>query len=59
MLIPDGLWRQDHHSDKGMENRVYHKLTAKRKMLNQRYLVLKGEVREAEQIRKSVYSMLR
>ena len=34
-------------------------LTEKRKILNQRYVVLKDEVREAEQIRKSVYSILR
>lgn len=37
----------------------YVKLTAERKTLNQRYLVLKDEVKEAEQIRKSVYSILR
>lgn len=37
----------------------YAKLTAERNALNQRYLVLKGEVKEAEQIRKSVYSILR
>ena len=37
----------------------YNKLTAERKTLNQRYLVLKDEVKEAEQIRKSVYSILR
>ena len=37
----------------------YAKLTADRKTLNQRYLALKEEVREAEQIRKSVYSILR
>lgn len=35
------------------------KLTAERKMLNQQYLSLKNEVKEAEQIRKSVYSILR
>ena len=28
-------------------------------MLNQRYLALKAEVKEAEKIRKSVYSILR
>lgn len=33
--------------------------TAKRKMLNQRYAALKDEVKEAEQMRKNVYSMLR
>lgn len=37
----------------------YAKLTAERKTLNQRYLSLKDEVKEAEQIRKSVYSILR
>ena len=37
----------------------YAELTDKRKTLNQRYVALKGEVREAEQIRKSVYSILR
>lgn len=35
------------------------KLTAERKTLNQRYLTLKDEVKGAEQIRKSVYSILR
>ena len=37
----------------------YAKLTAERKTLNQRYLALKVEVKEAEQIRKSVYRILR
>jgi hypothetical protein len=37
----------------------YAKLTAERKTLNQRYLALKEEVKEAEKIRKSVYSILR
>jgi len=37
----------------------YAKLTAERNALNQRYLVLKKEVKEADQIRKSVYSILR
>ena len=37
----------------------YAKLTAERKTLNQRYVALKDEVKEAEQIRKSVYSILR
>jgi hypothetical protein len=37
----------------------YSKLTAERQMLNQRYVSLKDEVREAEQIRKSVYSIFR
>lgn len=37
----------------------YAKLTAEHKTLNQRYLALKDEVKEAEQIRKSVYSILR
>ena len=35
------------------------KLIAERKMLNQGYLALKEEVKEAEKIRKSVYSILR
>lgn len=35
------------------------KLTAERRILNQRYVVLKDEVKEAEKIRKSVYSILR
>ena len=35
------------------------KLTAERKTLNRRYLALKEEVKEAEQIRKSVYNILR
>ena len=37
----------------------YAKLTAERKTLNQRYLALKAEVKEAEQIRRSVYSIMR
>ena len=37
----------------------YNKLATQRKELNQRYLALKAEVKEAEQIRKSVYSILR
>ncbi len=37
----------------------YAKLTAERKTLNQRYLSLKDEVKEAEQIRRSVYSIMR
>ena len=37
----------------------YAKLTAERETLNRRYLALKGEVKEAEQIRKSVYNILR
>jgi len=37
----------------------YVKLTAKRNRLNRRYVLLKDEVKEAEQIRKSVYSILR
>jgi hypothetical protein len=37
----------------------YAKLTAERNRHNQRYAALKYEVREAEQIRKSVYSILR
>jgi len=35
------------------------KLTAERNGLNQRYTALKDEVKEAEQIRRSVYSILR
>ena len=35
------------------------KLTAESKTLNQQYLALKEEMKEAEQIRKSVYSILR
>ena len=37
----------------------YANLTAERNGLNQRYVSLKDEVKEAEQIRKSVYSILR
>ena len=37
----------------------YTKLTAERKALNQRYIALKEEVKEAEKIQKSVYSILR
>ena len=37
----------------------YAKLIAERETLNRRYLVLKGEVKEAEQIRRSVYNILR
>ena len=37
----------------------YAKLTNQWKTLNQRYLELKEEVKEAEKIRKSVYSILR
>ena len=37
----------------------YAKLTAERETLNRRYLTLKGEVKEAEQIRRSVYNILR
>lgn len=46
--IPTKAWKAE-----------YAKLTAERKALNQRYLALKEEVKEAEQIRKSVYSILR
>lgn len=35
------------------------KLTAERKELSRRYLALKDEVKEAEQIRKGVHSILR
>ena len=37
----------------------YAKLTAERKTLNQRHLALKEEVKEVEQTRKSVYSIVR
>ena len=46
--IPTKTWKAE-----------YAKLTAERKTLNQRYLALKEEVKEAEKIRKSVYSILR
>ena len=46
--IPTKTWKTE-----------YATLTAERETLNQRYLALKEEVREAEQIRKSVYSILR
>ena len=46
--IPTKTWKEE-----------YTKLTAKRKTLNQRYLALKEDVKEAEKIRKSVYSILR
>ncbi|MDO4567487.1 MAG: hypothetical protein Q4B99_00870 [Clostridia bacterium] len=46
--IPTKAWKTE-----------YAKLTAERKTLNQRYLALKDEVKEAEQIRKSVYTILR
>ena len=46
--IPTKAWKEE-----------YTKLTAERKTLNRRYLALKEEVKEAEQIRKSVYNILR
>ena len=46
--IPTKAWKEE-----------YTKLTAERKTLNQRYLALKEEVKEAEKIRKSVYNILR
>ena len=46
--IPTKAWKTE-----------YAKLTAERKTLNQRYLELKEEVKEAEKIRKSVCSILR
>lgn len=46
--IPTKAWKTE-----------YAKLTAERKTLNGRYLELKEEVKEAEKIRKSVYSILR
>lgn len=42
-----------------MEKAEQEKLTAERKELSRRYLALKDEVKEAEQIRKCVYSILR
>jgi hypothetical protein len=41
-----------------MERRI-HQADRREKTLNQRYLALKEEVKEAEKIRKSVYSILR
>ena len=46
--LPTKAWKEE-----------YTKLTAERKTLNQRYFALKEEVKEAEKIRKSVYSILR
>lgn len=46
--IPTKAWKAE-----------YAKLTADRNRLNQRYVALKDEVKEAEQIRRSVYSILR
>ena len=46
--IPTKAWKTE-----------YAALTAERKTLNQRYVALKYEVKEAEQIRKSVCSILR
>ena len=46
--IPTKAWKTE-----------YAKLTVEKKTLNQRYLELKEEVKEAEKIRKSVYSILR
>ncbi|WP_095643228.1 MobA/MobL family protein [Methanosarcina spelaei] len=46
--LPTRAWKEE-----------YARLTAERKTLNQRYLALKDEVKEADQIRKSVYSILR
>ena len=46
--IPVKVWKTE-----------YAKLTNQWKTLNQRYLELKEEVKEAEKIRKSVYSILR
>ncbi len=48
--------RQDHNPDKGMENRV---CQTDRREENKWYLALKEEMKEAEKIRKSVYSILR
>lgn len=46
--IPLKAWKAEHE-----------KLTAERKELSRRYLALKDEVKEAEQIRKGVYNILR
>lgn len=46
--LPVNAWKEE-----------YSKLTTEQKTLNQRYLTLKNEVKEAEQIRRSVYSILR
>jgi ATP-dependent exoDNAse (exonuclease V) alpha subunit len=46
--LPTKAWKKE-----------YADLTAKRQILNQRYVALKDEVKEAEQIRKNVYSILR
>ena len=46
--IPLKAWKAEHE-----------KLTAERKELSRRYLALKNEVKEAEQIRKGVYAILR
>lgn len=37
----------------------YNKLIAERKTINQKYLSLKDEVKKAEQIRKSIYNLIR
>jgi hypothetical protein len=47
-VLPTKAWKTE-----------YAKLTAERNRLNQRYVSLKDEVKEAEQIRRSVYSILR
>lgn len=47
-ILPTKAWKEE-----------YAKLTNQRNGLNQRYVALKDEVREAEQIRKSVYSIMR
>jgi len=46
--IPTKAWKEE-----------YTKLIVEKKTLNQRYLAMKEEVKEAEKIRKSVYSILR
>lgn len=46
--LPTKAWRAEHA-----------KLLAEKKQLDSRYIALKDEVQEAEQIRKSVYSILR
>lgn len=50
--------RQNHPPTKTWKTECA-KLTSERSGLNQRYVVLKDEVKEVEQIRKNVYSILR
>ena len=46
--LPTKAWRAE-----------YNKLIAERERLNQRYVTLKDQVQEAEQIRRSIYSIMR